>query len=96
MSKVLTPEAQAERDEFDAAFGNHGCSCHISPPCNFCVHPGNPLNQDEDADAWVEEEDDEDEICSWCNGSGEGMYDGSSCSKCKGSGCEPVEREEDI
>jgi DnaJ-class molecular chaperone len=28
----------------------------------------------------------EDENCNHCNGSGEGMYDGSTCSMCKGSG----------
>lgn len=40
-------------------------------------------------------EDNEDEICSACNGSGEGMYDGSRCYKCKGTGNEPVEIEDD-
>ena len=42
------------------------------------------------------EEDDEDPICSWCNGCGEGMYDGSTCYKCKGTGVEPVEKDEDL
>jgi DnaJ-class molecular chaperone len=41
------------------------------------------------------EEDDEDEICSWCSGSGEGMYDGSTCNKCHGSGVEPREKDDD-
>lgn len=41
------------------------------------------------------DEEDEDEICSGCSGSGEGMYDGSSCYKCHGSGVEPVEREDE-
>lgn len=27
-------------------------------------------------------------ICYWCDGSGEGLYDGSRCTKCKGSGVE--------
>jgi len=40
-------------------------------------------------------EEDEDEICSWCSGSGEGMYDGATCSKCKGTGVEPVEKDDD-
>ena len=40
-------------------------------------------------------DDDEDEICSWCSGSGEGMYDGSNCRKCHGSGVEPVDKEDD-
>jgi DnaJ-class molecular chaperone len=38
----------------------------------------------------------EDEICSACSGSGEGMYDGSTCYKCHGSGIEPVEKDDDI
>lgn len=35
--------------------------------------------------------DDDDEyecICGHCNGSGEGMYDGTTCSACGGSGIE--------
>ena len=32
------------------------------------------------------EDDDEEHICPACNGSGEGMYDGSSCSRCGGTG----------
>lgn len=31
-------------------------------------------------------EADEPEICGQCNGSGEGMYDGSRCSRCHGTG----------
>jgi hypothetical protein len=44
------------------------------------------------------EEDDEpeDEICSGCSGSGEGMYDGATCTKCHGSGIEPVEKDDDL
>jgi hypothetical protein len=41
------------------------------------------------------DEDDEDEICTGCSGSGEGMYDGSSCRKCHGSGVEPVEKDDE-
>jgi len=32
---------------------------------------------------------DDDYICPACNGSGEGMYDGSTCYKCKGTGGYP-------
>jgi DnaJ-class molecular chaperone len=39
-----------------------------------------------------DDEDDGYEICHRCSGSGEGMYDGSTCSHCKGTGEEPVER----
>jgi hypothetical protein len=31
-------------------------------------------------------EEEEDETCGRCNGSGEGMYDGSTCSSCGGAG----------
>ena len=43
----------------------------------------------------IDEEDDDYESCSWCGGCGEGMYDGAACRKCKGSGVEPVEKEQD-
>ena len=33
-------------------------------------------------------DDDDDTICPQCNGSGEGMYDGSKCHACHGSGVE--------
>lgn len=37
-------------------------------------------------------EEDEDNTCCTCQGTGEGMYDGASCSSCRGSGvnrCKP-------
>lgn len=54
-ARVLTPEAEADR----AAFEREGncCSCHVSPPCSSCTHPGNPLNQDEDDSCWTTEEE---------------------------------------
>ena len=48
----LTPEAQADRDEFERLYDGGNCSCHLSPPCGSCVHPGNPRNQEEDDTAW--------------------------------------------
>jgi len=33
-----------------------------------------------------DDEDDEEGVCSACNGSGEGAYDGSTCSECGGRG----------
>ena len=45
-----------------------------------------------DIDDDVVEDDDEPGYCPNCAGSGEGMYDGSRCSKCHGSG---VERNDD-
>jgi hypothetical protein len=52
---VLTPESQADRDEFEEIDFN-GCSCFISPPCSFCTHPGNPQNQDDFDECWEPED----------------------------------------
>jgi DnaJ-class molecular chaperone len=39
--------------------------------------------------ARIEADDEQDELlCIGCNGSGEGMHDGSRCSSCDGSGVE--------
>lgn len=55
MTRTLTPEAQADRDDFERYAREHGgCSCHISPPCGYCSHPGNPLCQDDES-CWIEE-----------------------------------------
>ncbi len=53
--KVLTPEAQTERDQFDRKYeyGDGGCTCFISPPCNWCTHPGNHHNQAERDECWM-------------------------------------------
>ena len=37
---------------------------------------------------------DDEEICPSCNGSGEGMFDGTRCRSCGGSGVERTERDE--
>lgn len=55
-----------------------------------------PVEEIDEPEVEPEDEDDEDEICSGCNGSGEGMHDGSSCYKCHGSGVEPVEKDDDV
>lgn len=53
--KVLTKEAKKDREDFYNKFGDSGeCSCHINPPCSFCTHPGNPVNQEEDPECWIE------------------------------------------
>lgn len=55
MSRELTEEAQDERDDYERYHREYGgCSCHISPPCGSCTHPGNPMNQDEDDSCWIE------------------------------------------
>lgn len=55
---------------------------------------------DDDAEPWLDEAadsefpDDDPLICVRCNGSGEGMYDGSTCSACGGSGVERKRNED--
>ena len=50
--KVLKDWAEAERADWDALYDGGSCSCHISPPCGSCTHPGNPLNQEFNDDCW--------------------------------------------
>lgn len=49
---------------------------------------GDAIIHDDDYDPRDFDEADEidEDICPNCNGSGEGMYDGSRCHVCKGSG----------
>ena len=46
--------------------------------------------EDDDLDA-----EDEDLLCGACAGSGEGMYDGSTCGTCRGTGTVAPERDDD-
>lgn len=55
MSRQLMPWAEDALAEWELFFGDSGCICFICPPCNSCVHPGNPVNLDETDDAWGEE-----------------------------------------
>lgn len=48
----LLPWAQKEAESFQNAFEDHSCTCFLSAPCNFCTHPGNPMNLEETEDAW--------------------------------------------
>ena len=49
----LTEQAQNDRDEWELEYHyGKACSCHISPPCNSCIHQGNPLNQDDNDSCW--------------------------------------------
>lgn len=70
--KRLNEEARHDRADFeagDAEYGgislaDRGCICFTGcAPCSFCMHPGNPLNQEVD-ECWEEvqvHEDYEDE-----------------------------------
>lgn len=48
-TRQLTEEADSERANFIVNYGDGCCSCHISPPCGSCTHPGNPSNQEDDS-----------------------------------------------
>lgn len=50
--RILTTEGRALSKQYKDE--TSGCSCHISPPCSDCVHPGNPHNLDESDDLWEE------------------------------------------
>ena len=72
-------DAQAVRDNWDRIFGNKKDA---------------PMNEDNEHEDYTDDIDDDGyEICHRCNGSGEGMYDGSTCGFCKGTGEEPVEKD---
>jgi len=45
-------------------------------------------------DCEPDDEDDANNYCTNCPGSGEGMYDGTRCNVCNGSGIDRPEREE--
>lgn len=49
---VLVQWAENERDDFHREYKDGGCTCFISPPCGYCTHPGNPVNQEECDDCW--------------------------------------------
>ena len=42
-----------------------------------------------------DDHNDEPDCCVSCNGSGEGMFDGTRCGSCKGTGHESIESEDD-
>ena len=64
-------------------------SLHLTcPDCGREFAPDEGLLPGEDcpSDDCPSHDDESDAICGTCNGSGEGMYDGSTCSRCGGSG----------
>src|SRR5271157_1388221 len=56
--------------------------------------PNGQQEQEED-DEVPEDEDEGEQLCSSCNGTGEGQYDGSRCYSCKGWGVIRHREEED-
>lgn len=83
-------------EEPDGPFGEHydlyECECGVL--CNKW-HTGEPTwtqpRGGDASDVCPLCEDDGTLLCLICNGSGEGMYDGSTCRTCKGSGEVPCE-----
>jgi cobaltochelatase CobS len=55
LMKTLKPEYLELKEEFESRYGDSGCTCFQNAPCSYCTHPGNPLNLEEDEDAWEEE-----------------------------------------
>lgn len=53
----LTKEGEELRKEYERHFASTGCSCHISPPCPACLHPGSPWNLEVSEDLWEEVEE---------------------------------------
>ena len=57
-------------------------------------------NEHNHEDDYIEEfpdddDNDEDQACSWCGGCGEGDYDGAACRRCHGTGVEPYDKDYD-
>jgi len=76
--------AQAVRDNWDRIFGGK--------KMNDYDEDDDPQDLSED---YERSEDDEYDYCDACSGSGEGMYDGSSCHACGGTGNATVDKEDD-
>ena len=55
--RILNEYGRELQEEFEAEMEYRGCSCHINPPCNYCIHPGNPYNLEETPEAWDYTED---------------------------------------
>ena len=68
------------------AMGNHTMLVNVRPARQLDPVTIAMIEDEAQALADLNDEDDEDEICPACNGSGEGMYDGSRCYKCHGIG----------
>lgn len=47
---ILKSDYIEEKREFEEL---DGCSCHINPPCSYCVHPGHPECLENTPEAWI-------------------------------------------
>lgn len=52
--KTLKKEYWDLFDEWVDKFSDTCCGCHLTPPCGFCVHAGNPTMLIETSEAWEE------------------------------------------
>lgn len=52
---TLTSQARQDREQWEDRYDD--CTCHINPPCGSCLHPGNPVNQEDDPSCWEPEEE---------------------------------------
>lgn len=51
--RILTAEGFELKKKYEVNLAEQGgCSCHINPPCDSCVYPGNPDNLAESPDLW--------------------------------------------
>lgn len=69
---------------YDGLFGYEAIVCMKCK--GYSDHEGDHTSDEWSCDLIKEMSEEESTICSTCNGSGEGMWDGSTCRTCKGSG----------
>jgi len=69
LKRTLNQLGIALQDEFEADMRDSCCSCHLNPPCNYCIHPGNPNNLEETPEAWDDVEDVKESQAKWLNDS---------------------------
>jgi hypothetical protein len=83
-------DASKVRDNWDLIFG---AKAPVSSPTAAGKTKEQTMNEHDEYEDYTDDIDDSmDEDCSWCGGTGEGDYDGSSCRRCHGTGVEPRER----
>lgn len=68
----------------------YSCNYNKAVPINHTVNKMNTKDFDDAYDVNAVyfdcDPDEERDICPMCNGSGEGLFDGSTCGHCKGKG----------
>jgi DnaJ-class molecular chaperone len=84
-------DSQAVRDNWDRIFG---AKAPESSPTAAGKTKEQTMIDDDDNEDYTDEIDEYD-YCRVCSGSGEGMYDGSSCHACGGTGNATVDKEDD-